>query len=625
MSEHVDVIVIGAGHAGCEAAHAAARMGCSVGLCTLSEATVAHMPCNPAVGGTAKGHLVREIDALGGLMGLAIDATGIQFKLLNRSRGPAVWSPRAQADKKYYSTWVAAELKRQPAIRWIVGRAGRIRVEQGRATGVVLEEDDNVCLRCGAVVVTTGTFLNGLIHVGPECRPAGRVGEPPSHHLAESLKALGFKWGRLKTGTPPRLDRRSIDFSRLEAVRGDQLPVPFSFMTDHLERPEIPCHLLHTNEHVRDLVRANIDKSPLYNGQIQGIGPRYCPSLEDKIMRFPDRERHQIFLEPEGLDVDETYVNGYSMSLPREVQEALVHALPGLEDAVILRPGYAVEYDFIQPTELFRSLETQRVAGLFLAGQINGTSGYEEAAAQGLLAGVNAALHVQRRKPLVLTRDEAYIGVLADDLTTKGCLEPYRLFTSRAEHRLLLRIDNADLRLTPRGRETGLVDDDRWARFEKRRARYRENVRRVMRTTVTLERGTRARADQALRRPKTRLAQLVAAGELELQVAAGQEHVDVVSVETEFKCAGYLRRQEAAVERSRREEHRRIPTDFQYEGVPGLSNEIVQRLSETRPETLGQALRVPGVTPAAVAIISACVDRRTRKTTARRRSLRWER
>lgn len=600
-----DIIVIGAGHAGCEAARAAARMGQTVGLCLLDESSVAHMPCNPAIGGTAKGHLVREIDALGGLMGEAIDATGIQFKLLNRSRGPAVWSPRAQADKHRYSNWVRDALKREKGINWIRGRVDSVLVTDSKINGVSLAT--GACYYCKALVVTTGTFLNGVIHIGPEQHAAGRVGEPSARALAESLKALNFRWGRLKTGTPPRVHRSSIDFTQLSIERGDQDPVPFSFMTNSLKGNQIDCYLAHTNERVHSLVRQNLNKSPLFNGQIQGIGPRYCPSLEDKIVRFPKKERHQIFLEPEGIDVDEVYVNGFSMSLPREVQAAIVHSMPGLEQAEIIRPGYAVEYDFIQPTELRQTLESQRISGLYFAGQVNGTSGYEEAAGQGLLAGINAALKVTSQPPFVLSRSEAYIGVMIDDLTTTGCLEPYRMFTSRAEHRLLMRIDNADLRLTSRGREIGLVSKTRWSTFKARQQRYEKNLQVLKKTTVTLTGGRRVRASRALKQPSIHVAQFVRDGQIDLDIEEKAKHIDLISVETEFKYEGYLRRQTQQVEKSKRNEKQRIPDNVDFASLPGLSLEVVERLTQVRPETLGQASRIPGVTPAAVSIILAFV------------------
>lgn len=607
-----DVVVVGAGHAGCEAAWAASKLVGSVVVATLSRGSIATMPCNPAVGGTAKGQLVREIDALGGLMALAIDATGIQFKVLNASRGPAVWAPRAQADKARYAAWMRAAIEGTPSIRVVESQVSRLVLEGSRVAGVEFV-DGSRCL-AGAVVVTTGTFLNGLVHVGDESRPAGRADEPPAIHLGEQLRALGLRVGRLKTGTPPRLSRSSIDFDRhvadgvFHVEHGDLRPVPLSFLAGQAPANSTSCWRISTNEASHDLVRAHIGRSPLYNGQIEGVGPRYCPSFEDKVMRFPDRARHLLVLEPEGLGVDEIYVNGLSMCLPRPVQEEIVHSLPGLADARMLRPGYAVEYDFVQPTELHPTLECRHIEGLYLAGQINGTSGYEEAAGQGVMAGANAALAVLGRASLEIQRSDGYLGVMVDDLTTQGCLEPYRLFTSRAEFRLHLRADNADLRLTPAGRVCGLVDDTRWAAFERREKRLARNIAVLRESQVAAPTGATVSAETALRWPDVSARSLQEGGvALEEDGAAGH---DLATVETEIKYAGYLRRQDAEIRRARQAEHQRIPEGFVYVGLPGLSAELVQRLNQVRPSSLGQAGRIPGMTPAALVLLHAVLSRR---------------
>lgn len=619
------MIVVGAGHAGCEAALAAARMGCKTLLLTMNIFTVAQMSCNPAIGGLAKGQLVREIDALGGEMAKAIDDTGIQFRMLNRSKGPAVWSPRAQADRMAYSMRMRWALERQEGLNLKQGTVVEVVVKEGRAVGVKTQIEGFIPAR--AVVLTPGTFLNGLIHIGLKSFSAGRAGEFPAQGLTENLVAMGFKTGRLKTGTPPRVDGRTLDFDQMEPQWGDDPPTPFSFFTERITIDQLPCYLTYTNPRTHQILENGLDRSPLYTGKIIGIGPRYCPSIETKIVRFRDKQRHQIFLEPEGRNTLEYYVNGFATSLPEDVQIAGLRSIRGLERVEVTRLGYAIEYDFFPPHQLKASLETKLVENLFFAGQINGTSGYEEAAAQGIMAGINAVLRIRGEEPFVLDRSEAYIGVLIDDLITKDHQEPYRMFTSRAEYRLILRQDNADLRLMGYGRKYGLVSDEAYQKLERKRRAIRETIDLLKRTRVgperlnpLLRRLGSSELPQAetlykvLKRPEVNLSHLREIVDIPtlLDQGVGEQ------VEIEVKYEGYIRRQEEQIRRFKRLEEKRIPQEMDYSSLKALSAEAREKLSLIRPASLGQASRIAGVSPADISILAVYLAREVPRETSTR-------
>ena len=636
FTEQFDVAVVGAGHAGCEAAMAAARMGLKTAIITMNLDLIAQMSCNPAIGGIAKGHLVREVDALGGVMGEVADAVGIQFRLLNTSRGPAVWSPRAQCDKALYRVKMRQVLEAQP----------NLHIKQAEAIDLVLEDANAPVLRvlglqlrdgrrllAGATIITTGTFLNGLIHCGEERYPAGRSGEPASVLLGEALRRLGLRTTRLKTGTPPRLDGRTIRWEAFEEQPGDADPTPFSFRTTRIVQPQISCHIAFTTPRTLEIIRANVHRSAMYSGQIEGIGPRYCPSIEDKIVKFPDKTQHQFFLEPEGLSTHEVYINGMSTSLPMEVQNEIVRSIPGLDQAEMLRPGYAIEYDSVDATELDRSLKVKSMEGLYLAGQINGTSGYEEAACQGIMAGINAALRIKGEPAFTLDRTEGYTGILIDDLISKGTNEPYRMFTSRAEFRLHLRIDNADQRLTPYGRRLGLIDDHAWAEYEAKQARMAALkallvARKVDATGLAVaapELEMAAIPGQTwamlLKRPEVEIPavlralaselradpQLASMVEVDGERLASVPRNEARAVETEIKFAGYLEQQKKAILKLKEAEGVRIPDWLNYTTISGLSREMQEKLGRVRPQTIGQASRIPGVTPAALGLVHVSI------------------